>query len=179
MDCTFLSYYLKSGVPLVKRRVTVDGDAIAEPKNVIVPVGTSVKDVIEFCGGYKTEPKKLILGGPMMGSAISDDSLFIAKQNNAILAFSEKLAKLQEPTACIHCGKCVDACPMTLVPPNICKAVNAKDVEGMLKSGIMNCMECGCCAYSCPAHRHLVNTIRLGKQIINNEKKRQMPLKEG
>ena len=175
----FLSYYLKSGVPLVKRRVTVDGDAIAEPKNVIVPVGTSVKDVIEFCGGYKTEPKKLILGGPMMGSAISDDSLFIAKQNNAILAFSEKLAKLQEPTACIHCGKCVDACPMTLVPPNICKAVNAKDVEGMLKSGIMNCMECGCCAYSCPAHRHLVNTIRLGKQIINNEKKRQMPLKEG
>ena len=175
----FLSYYLKSGVPLVKRRVTVDGDAIAEPKNVIVPVGTSVKDVIEFCGGYKTEPKKLILGGPMMGSAVSDDSLFIAKQNNAILAFSEKLAKLQEPTACIHCGKCVDACPMTLVPPNICKAVNAKDVEAMQKAGIMNCMECGCCAYSCPAHRHLVNTIRLGKQIINNEKKRQMPLKEG
>ncbi len=175
----FLSYYLKSGVPLVKRRVTVDGDAIAEPKNVIVPVGTSVKDVIEFCGGYKKDVKKLILGGPMMGSAVSDDSLFIAKQNNAILAFSEKLAKLQEPTACIHCGKCVDACPMTLVPTNVCKAVNAKDVEAMQKTGIMNCMECGCCAYSCPAHRHLVNTIRLGKQIINNEKKRQLPLKEG
>ena len=175
----FLSYYLKSGIPLVKRRITVDGDAISEPKNVIVPIGTSVKDVIEFCGGYKEEPKKLIMGGPMMGSAVSDDSLFITKQNNAILAFTDKLAKLSEPTACIHCGKCVDACPMRLLPPSICKAVNAKDVDAMHKAGIMNCMECGCCAYSCPANRHIVNTIRLGKQIINNEKKRQMPLKEG
>ena len=173
----FLSYYLKSGVPLVKRRVTVDGDAIAEPKNVIVPVGTSVKDVIEFCGGYKTEPKKLILGGPMMGSAVSDDSLFIAKQNNAILAFSEKLAKLQEPTACIHCGKCVDACPMTLVPPNICKAVNAKDVKAMQKAGIMNCMECGCCSYVCPANRPLVQNNRLGKAALRDYKAHKATLK--
>ena len=174
-----LSYYLKSGIPLIKRRITVDGDAIAEPKNVIVPIGTSVKDIIEFCGGYKVEPKKLIMGGPMMGSSVSDDSLFIAKQNNAILAFSEKEAKLQEPTACIHCGKCVDACPMCLMPTSICKAVNSNDVDAMMKANIMNCMECGCCAYVCPANRHLVNNIRLGKQIINNEKKRLMPLKEG
>lgn len=175
----FLSYYLKSGVPLIKRRLTVDGDAIAEPKNVIVPIGTAVKDVIDFCGGYKEEPKKLIMGGPMMGSAVSDDSLFIAKQNNAILAFTEKEARLQEPSACIHCGKCVDACPMCLMPTSICKAVNSKDVNAMMNANILNCMECGCCAYACPAHRHIVNNIRLGKQIINNEKKRLMPLKEG
>ncbi len=175
----FLAEYMKTGIPLTKKRITVDGDAIANPQNVIVPVGTAIKDIIDFCGGYKEEPKKLIMGGPMMGAAVSDDSLFIAKQNNAILAFTEKEAKLQEPTACIRCGRCVDACPMCLVPTAICKAVDQKDTKAMLDSNIMNCMECGCCAYACPANRHLVNNIRLGKQIINNEKKRLMPLKEG
>ncbi len=175
----FLSEYMKTGVPLVKRRITVDGDAIKNPQNVIVPIGTPVKDIIEFCGGYKEEPKKLIMGGPMMGAAVSDDSLFIAKQNNAILAFTEKEARLQEPTACIHCGRCVDACPMSLMPTSICQAVNAKDTKAMIDADILNCMECGCCAFACPAKRHIVNTIRLGKQILNNEKKRQMTLKEG
>ncbi|MBQ4128179.1 MAG: electron transport complex subunit RsxC [Ruminococcus sp.] len=175
----FLAQYMKTGMPLIKKRITVDGDAINEPQNVIVPVGTSVKEIIDFVGGYKEEPKKIIMGGPMMGSSVSDDSLFIAKQNNAILAFTEKEAKLQEPSACIRCGRCVDACPMCLMPPAITKAVNAKDVQAMLSSNIMNCMECGCCAYACPANRHIVNNIRLGKQIINNEKKRQIPLKEG
>lgn len=175
----FLSEYLKTGMPLTKRRLTVDGDAIRNPMNVIVPIGTAIKDVIDFCGGYTEEPKKIIMGGPMMGASISDDTLFIAKQNNAILAFSEKEAKLMEPTACIRCGRCVDACPMSLMPTAICKAVNQKDIELMNKYNIMNCMECGCCAYTCPAKRHLVQNIRLGKLMINNEKKRQLPLKEG
>lgn len=175
----FLSEYMKTGVPLTRRRVTVDGDAIANPQNVIVPIGTPIKDIIDFCGGYKCEPKKLIMGGPMMGASVADDSLFLAKQNNAILAFSEKEAKLQEPTACIRCGRCVDACPMNLMPTSISKAVNNKDIELMMKENILNCMECGCCSYACPAHRHIVHNIRLGKQIINNEKKRQMTLKEG
>lgn len=175
----FLAEYLKTGIPLTKKRVTIDGDAIKNPQNVIVPIGTSVKEVIDFTGGYKTEVKKLIMGGPMMGAAVSDDSLFIAKQNNAVLAFSEREAKLREPSACIRCGRCVNACPMKLVPPNITTAVNAKDVSAMLSADILNCMECGCCAYVCPAHRHLVNNIKLGKQIITNEKKRQIPLKEG
>ncbi len=175
----FLAEYIKTGVPLIKKRITVDGDAIKNPMNVIVPIGTSVKDIIEFCGGYKCEPKKIIMGGPMMGASVSDDSLFIAKQNNAILAFSEKEARLQEPTACIRCGRCVSACPMKLMPTEICNAVDSKDVKAMIDSNISNCMECGCCAFACPAKRHLVHKIRLGKQIINNEKKRQMPLKEG
>ncbi len=174
----FLSEYMKTGVPLVKRRVTVDGDAISEPKNIIVPIGASVKDVIDFAGGYKEEPKKIILGGPMMGSSISDDSLYLAKQNNAILAFTEQKARLMEPTACIRCGRCVDACPMQLMPTNICKAVNQKDTKAMLDCNILNCMECGCCAYACPANRHIVQNIRLGKQILNNEKKKQIALKE-
>ncbi len=176
---SFIAEYLKTGIPLIKKRITVDGDAIKNPMNVIVPVGTKVQDVIEFCGGYKEEPKKIIMGGPMMGAAVSDDSLFIAKQNNAILAFTEKEARLQEPSACIRCGRCIDACPMKLMPPSICKAVNTKDTKAMLDANILNCMECGCCAYACPANRHIVHNIRLGKQILNNEKKRQMALKEG
>ncbi len=175
----FLAEYMKTGVPLIKKRITVDGDAIKNPQNVIVPVGTSVKDIIEFCGGYKEEPKKLIMGGPMMGAAVSDDSLFIAKQNNAILAFSEKEARLREPSACIRCGRCVDACPMKLMPTSICQAVDKKDTKAMMNANILNCMECGCCSFACPANRHLVHNIRLGKQILNNEKKRQMSLKEG
>lgn len=175
----FLANYLKTGVPLIKKRITVDGDAINNPVNVIVPVGTSVKDIIEFCGGYKCEPKKIILGGPMMGTSICDDNLFIAKQNNAILAFSEKEAILQEPTACIRCGRCVSACPMKLMPTSICTAVDSKDTQEMLKCNILNCMECGCCSFVCPAKRHLVHNIRLGKQMITNEKKRQITLKEG
>ena len=175
----FLAEYLKTGMPLTSRRITVDGDAITNPMNVFVPIGTQVKDVIDFCGGYKCEPKKIIMGGPMMGSSVCNDLRFIAKQNNAILAFSEKEAKLMESTACIRCGRCVDACPMSLMPTAICNAVNQKDIELMHKFNIMNCMECGCCAFTCPAKRHLVQNIRLGKLIINNEKKRQMPLKEG
>lgn len=175
----FISEYLKTGIPLIKKRLTVDGDAINEPKNVIVPIGTPIKDVIEFCGGYKGEPKKIIMGGPMMGASVANDDVFIAKPNNAILVFSEKLAKLKEPSACIHCGKCVDACPLSLLPTKIARAVGQKDTKAMLDADILNCMECGCCTYACPAHRHIVQTIRLGKQLINNEKKKKITLKEG
>ena len=159
----FLSDYLKTGVPLTKKRLTIDGSAVKEPKNVIVPIGTSIKEVMEFCGGYKSEPHKILMGGPMMGLAVSDDTLPILKQNNAILVFDEKQARLHEATDCIRCGRCVNACPMNLMPTKICDAVKLGDFEAMQKQSIMTCMECGCCAFSCPAHRHLVQTIRLGK----------------
>ena len=162
----FLSDYLKTGMPLTKKRLTVDGSAVKEPKNVIVPIGTSINEVIEFCGGYKTEPKKILMGGPMMGLAISDDTLPVLKQNNAILAFDEKEAKLSEATDCIRCGRCVSACPMRLVPTKLCADIKLKDFEGMKKHQIMTCMECGSCAFSCPAHRHIVQTIRMGKGML-------------
>ena len=91
--------------------MTIDGSAIAHPQNVIVPVGTPIKDVVAFCGGYKSEPKKLLMGGPMMGVAIASDELPILKQNNAILAFDEREAALRQPTACIRCGRCVASLP--------------------------------------------------------------------
>ena len=163
---SFLASYMRTGMPLTLKRVTLDGSAIAHPQNVIVPVGTPIKDVVAFCGGYKAEPKKLIMGGPMMGVAITSDELPILKQNNAILAFDEREAALRQPTACIRCGRCVAACPMQLMPTKLEQAAERKDVEALQSLHVMTCMECGCCSFSCPAGRRLVQAIRLGKSYV-------------
>ena len=113
------------------------------------------------------------MGGPMMGIALIDDTLPVLKQNNAILAFSEKEARLSEPTDCIRCGRCVEACPMGLMPTRLCGDVKLMDFEAMKKHQIMTCMECGSCAFSCPAHRHIVQTIRLGKAKLRAELMKQ------
>ena len=163
---SFLASYMRTGMPLTLKRVTLDGSAIAHPQNVIVPVGTPIKDVVAFCGGYTAEPKKLIMGGPMMGAAITSDELPILKQNNAILAFDQREAQLRQPTACIRCGRCVAACPMHLMPTKLEQAVERQDVEALQSLDIMTCMECGCCSFSCPAGRRLVQAIRLGKNYV-------------
>ena len=162
----FLADYLRTGMPLVRKRVTIDCTAIKDPKNVLVPIGTRISEVVEFCGGYSQTPKKMLMGGPMMGIALTDDSLPILKQNNAILAFGEKEARLQEPSACIRCGRCVQSCPMLLVPTLLEQYTAKKDVEELQKRGIMTCMECGSCAFNCPANRRLVQSIRLGKSYV-------------
>ena len=163
---SFLASYMRTGMPLTLKRVTLDGSAIAHPQNVIVPVGTPIKDVVAFCGGYKAEPKKLIMGGPMMGVAITSDELPILKQNNAILAFDEREAALRQPTACIRCGRCVAACPMQLMPTKLEQAAERKDTEALQSLHVMTCMECGCCSFSCPAGRRLVQAMRLGKSYV-------------
>ena len=163
---SFLASYMRTGMPLTQKRVTIDGSAVKEPKNVIVPVGTPIRDVIEFCGGYRSEPKKLLMGGPMMGIAVTSDELPILKQNNAILAFAAQEAASLEPTSCIRCGKCVEACPMGLVPTKLEKAVEKKDIEALRELDLMACMECGSCAFACPAGRRLVQAIRLGKNYV-------------
>lgn len=163
---SFLASYMKNGIPLIKKRITIDGSAVKNPMNVIVPVGTPIKDVIEFAGGYKAEPRKIIMGGPMMGVAVTGDDLPVLKQNNGILAFDEKEAKLQAPTECIRCGRCVAACPMKLMPTKLEKYSERGDVEMLNALDIMTCMECGCCSFSCPAGRRIVQAIRLGKNYV-------------
>lgn len=162
----FISRYLKTGKPLVSRSLTVDGLAIKEPKNVRVPIGTSISDIIEFCGGFKDEPVKIVAGGPMMGIAITDLEHPLAKNNNALLAFSKEDAKVFQETDCIRCGRCASACPISLAPTRIVRDAKAKDAEALLKDGVMVCMECGCCAYSCPAKKPLVQHMRLAKAVI-------------
>ena len=165
----FISRYIKTGKPLVSRSLTVDGSAIANPKNVRVPVGTNIGDIIEFCGGFKEEPCKILTGGPMMGLAIVGTDLPVLKQNNALLAFSKNDAVLKNETDCIRCGRCANACPMSLMPTNIVRAAKAKDAALLNKLGTMVCMECGSCSFACPAGKPLVQHMRLAKTIIREE----------
>lgn len=165
----FISRYLKTGKPLVSRSLTVDGSAIAEPKNVRVPVGTDIGEIIDFCGGFKGEPCKILTGGPMMGLAIVGTDLPVLKQNNAILAFTADDAVLKPETDCIRCGRCVAACPMSLMPTNIVKATKIKDVDALKRAGVTVCMECGSCAFACPAGKPLVQHMRLAKAILREE----------
>lgn len=165
----FISRYLKTGKPLVSRSLTVDGSAIAEPKNVRVPVGTDIGEIIDFCGGFKGEPCKILTGGPMMGLAIVGTDLPVLKQNNAILAFTADDAVLKPETDCIRCGRCVAACPMSLMPTNIVKAAKIKDVDALKRAGVTVCMECGSCAFACPAGKPLVQHMRLAKTILREE----------
>ncbi|CZT55668.1 Electron transport complex protein RnfC [Eubacteriaceae bacterium CHKCI005] len=167
----FLARYMKTGMPLIQKRLTVDGSAVLYPKNILVPIGTSIHDVMEFAGGYKETPRKLLMGGPMMGLALSDDSLPVLKQNNAILAFAEKDAHLMDESPCIRCGRCVKACPMHLVPPQVARCYKLKDMEGLQKANVMTCMECGCCSYVCPAGRYIVQNMRLAKSMVKNAPK--------
>lgn len=162
----FISRYLKTGKPLVSRSLTVDGLAIKEPKNVRVPIGTSISDIIDFCGGFKDEPVKIVAGGPMMGIAITDLDHPLSKSNNALLAFSKEDAKVFQETDCIRCGRCASACPLSLVPTRIVRNTKAKDADSLIKDGVMVCMECGSCAYSCPAKKPLVQHMRLAKALV-------------
>ena len=164
----FVAKYMRTGMPLITKRLTVDGDAIAEPKNVEVAIGTSFSDVIDFCGGFKTEPKKIIMGGPMMGFAVPTINYPVLKNHNAILAFSAaKAAEAEKPeTPCIRCARCVNACPFSLMPAAIEKAYKAGNVDALKALKVNLCMECGCCAYVCPAKRNLVSVNRLAKKMI-------------
>lgn len=169
INCTslaFISKYLETGMPLVEKCITVDGSAVANPQNVIAPIGTALSDIFAFCGGYKAEPKKILLGGPMMGIAVPDDSVPLLKNNNAILAFAEKEASLPATTACIKCGRCAAACPAGLMPMQIERAYKLKNVDELNRLKVMLCMECGCCSFVCPAKRELVLVNKLSKGMV-------------
>ncbi|MBR6568118.1 MAG: electron transport complex subunit RsxC [Clostridia bacterium] len=162
----FIARYVETGKPLVSRSITVDGSAIKEPKNLRVPIGTNIQDIIDYCGGFKAEPRKILSGGPMMGIAICDTNAPICKQNNAILAFADRKDLIKTERECIRCGRCVDVCPMSLMPTLIERYARIKDGEKLNDIGVMVCMECGSCAYACPSGRPLVQYMRLAKQVV-------------
>ncbi len=172
MNCTtvaVLEKYFRTGIPLVEKCVTVAGSEIKQPQNVLAPIGTSIKDLVEFCGGYKDEPAKILYGGPMMGISVPNDSAPILKNTNAIIALGQKDAEVPKETACINCGRCVDNCPMRLMPVLIADAFGRKDAEGLKKQKINICMECGCCSFVCPAKRPLVQTNKLAKAFLRSQ----------
>lgn len=162
----FISRYLKSGKPLVSRSLTVDGSAITTPKNVRVPIGTNFGEVIDFCGGFKEDPFKIIMGGPMMGLAVIGTDIPVLKQNNAILAFAEDSNRIKKERDCIRCGRCAYVCPMSLEPTKIMNFAKVKDIEKLKTSGANVCMECGSCSYACPSGIPLLQYLRLAKTLL-------------
>ena len=166
----FVSRYLKTGMPLVERMLTVDGDVIGNPCNVVVPMGTPVRDVLAFAQCDLERANKLLYGGPMMGICIPDVADPILKANNAILAFEKILDT--KPSACIHCGRCLEACPLRLMPTEIAKAFRQKDSEALGAHKVTLCMNCGCCTYACPAKRPVAETNQLAKSFYMNSIKK-------
>lgn len=176
INCTTLAAiggYLKSGMPLVKKCVTVDGGAVKNPQNVIAPIGALMADVFETCGGLTAEPAKVVYGGPMMGITVPDLTAPILKNTNAILALTEKEVKLPKTTACIRCGSCTNTCPFGLNPADIARAYQKKDAEALNGLSLMACMECGCCSFICPANRPLVQTNKLAKAFLREEQAKE------
>ena len=165
--------YLKTGMPLVERLVTVDGAAVKERKNVIVPIGTAIKDVFDFCGGFTEEPEKVLYGGPMMGITVPDLEVPVLKQTNALLALTAKEAKVPKTTACIHCGTCVNSCPFGIDVLGIAKGLKTGDMDMVAKAGVETCMECGCCAFGCPANRPIVQNNKLAKIALRDHKAKE------
>lgn len=176
INCTTLAAigeYLATGMPLVSKCVTVDGGAVGEAKNVIAPIGTSIQELFDFCGGLICDPAKIIYGGPMMGITVPSAEFPVMKNTNALLALTEREAKLPKTTACIRCGSCTNTCPFGLAPAHILFAFNKKDAERLEALNVNACMECGCCNYYCPANRPLVQTNKMAKIFIREEKAKE------
>lgn len=163
--CSAVHHAVIEGRPLIRRVVTVSGDCIAEPKNLLVPLGTSFADVIEYCGGFIKQPSKIISGGPMMGMAQWDINTPVVKGTSAILALSEE--KKVRNSACIHCGKCIGVCPMNLMPNYLALFSSNGKYDKCEEYNCMSCVECGCCTYTCPGNVPIVQHIRTAKAEIN------------
>lgn len=159
--------------PLMRRVVTVTGDAIANPQNFQVKIGTNMQELIEAAGGFKTEPEKLIAGGPMMGIALFGTDIPVTKTNSALLCMSKDEVAANAETPCIRCGKCVSVCPSHIVPVKMMKAALKGDCEAFEKVGGMECMECGSCTFICPAKRPLTQAFKeMRKTVAANRRKK-------
>ena len=168
MNCStvaFICQYVKTGVPLIKRRLTVDGNIVNKPMNLFVPIGTKLSDIMKTVD-TEMEPERVIFGGPMMGSCVYDSDSPIMKTNNAVL-FMAHSAEAQQ-SACIRCGRCVRACSMNLLPTELETAYDRRDVDELKRLKVNLCMNCGSCTFVCPAKRNLAEKNQLAKLFLRN-----------
>ena len=168
--CYAVCEAVEQGKPLYERVLTVSGTAVKEPKNLLVKVGTSVKEIVDYCGGEASNPKKVVQGGPMTGVALANYEHYTHKTTSGILLLAKKEAAAEEPTPCLNCGKCADVCPMHLMPMNTAFYSAAGDFEAAEKYGnALACIECGSCEYVCPAKRPLIQAIRKTKAELRKK----------
>lgn len=159
--------------PLTERIVTVTGDAINNPQNFRVPIGTNLAELVDAAGGFKSEPEKLISGGPMMGIALYDLNIPVTKGTSALLCFTRDEVRENEPSNCINCGRCVSVCPGRIMPARLSVLAEHEDKEGFQALNGMECCECGCCSYICPAKRNLTQAIKsMRKEILADRRKK-------
>lgn len=171
---TVISIYnsVIKGVPLLYRIVTVTGDAINNPGNFRVRIGTNYNELIEAAGGFKTKPEKIISGGPMMGFSLFDTNVPVTKASSALLCLTKDEVSMYEPTACINCGKCVEVCPGRVVPKKLAEYAEHGMEEEFVNNEGLECCECGCCSYICPAKRPLTQNIKSMRKIALSHKKK-------
>lgn len=161
--------FITTGMPLTSKRVTFDGSAAIEPKNIIAPIGTKISDIIEFAGGISEDADKIILGGPMMGNSVLSSDHVIDKRTNAVLVMKEE--KPTPSTQCIRCGRCADACSMNLYPAMVEAANRTGNTAAYEKLNVNYCMECGSCSFVCPAKRPLTQIMRVAKSELRRNTK--------
>ena len=163
--------YFRTGMPVVSQKITVDGNIIAEPKNVLVPIGARIADVVDFCGGYTAIPRKIIDNGTMTGKCFASDRLPVCKDTRAIVAFEGKDSVMPDVDHCIRCGSCYRNCPEGLTPVYIAKAYSRGDIKDLKIFDVTKCISCGCCSYICPAKIPLQQIcLEAGRMVREVEK---------
>ncbi|MCL2633244.1 MAG: electron transport complex subunit RsxC [Oscillospiraceae bacterium] len=160
---SFLSEYIKTGVPLIKRRLTIDGDIVNEPKNVFVPVGITLSELLKIAN-TRVAPDRILFGGPMMGSCVYDMNTPVTKTTGALLLFGN--SKIHKESACIRCGKCIHVCSMNLSPIELNIAFDRNNVELLKKLRVNLCMNCAACSYICPAKRNVSEKNNMAKGLL-------------
>ena len=163
---------VREGKPLTERLVTVSGDAIKNPCNIRMKIGTNYQELIDCAEGFSKDPAKLVAGGPMMGKAIYTTDIPATKSSSAILALSEDAVAEMEPSACIRCGRCIEVCPGRVMPNKLATLAARNDIDAFVKNNGMECCECGCCSYVCPARRHLTQMIAGTRKLVLANKKK-------
>jgi len=161
-----IAQYFDTGMPYIDRMVTVSGPGIAHPANLIVPIGTSVREVLRACGGLGDDARGVIMGGPMMGTPLASLDVPVLKSSSGLLAFTEAETTRPKEYACIRCGRCVEACPYFLNPSRLARLAKARLYDEMKRSQVMECVECGSCTYSCPSGIPIVQLIRSAKHDL-------------
>jgi electron transport complex protein RnfC len=164
-----ISEAFREGKPLIDRPLTISGEVVKQPKNLIVPVGTVIGDLIPEVIQLEGNVAKILSGGPMMGFSVMNANFPVAKNTSGVLFMRQEELCLEEETPCINCGKCVEVCSCRLYPVLISKSLKAGDMKAAVKYGLMDCVDCGTCQYSCPANIKLVQRIRTGKGIFRAE----------